>query len=204
MSSSPQGWGDVIFSASQRGKDFVTISMLSNRLHARTDISYAVWTRSDISYRWSTSWYELCFDEDMHGYSCESSPKTVCIKCVLMTSIEYRCPYCRATFASFPQVSVIECRVFDAANNFIWKYPFFPLSICCMLWNIKTLRYLFDWSWRVWVVVLLIVTIITDRRHLTRLEQWVVIQRRRKYNEENSKFVCSKNGFRIVLTWLVS
>ena len=82
------GWGgESCFSACQRGKDFVTISMLSDRLHARTDISlcslnenlHLLCSSRSLSRAaqdcWSTSWCELCFDEDVPGYSCESCPK---------------------------------------------------------------------------------------------------------------------------------
>lgn len=120
-SSFPQVNEAVLFD-----EDLVSISALSDRLHAmRTDISHKALVhcrglRKIADQQADGIHCELCFDEDVTGYCCESCPKAVCIKCFPMAfqdrvsenaadiSIEYRCPYCRATFASFPQLSVIE------------------------------------------------------------------------------------------------
>jgi len=127
-SSFPQVHEAVLFD-----EDFVTISVLSDRLHAmRTDIedrySHAALVhcrglRKIAAHQADGIHCELCFDEDVTGYSCESCPKAVCIKCFPMAfqdrvsenaadvSIEYQCPYCRSNFASFPQMSVLDEQV---------------------------------------------------------------------------------------------
>jgi hypothetical protein len=62
----------------------------------------------------------LCYGVDLTGYVCETCNQTVCISCFPMAfqsrvsendaegSIEYKCTYCNWSFASFPQVSVLE------------------------------------------------------------------------------------------------
>lgn len=123
-SSFPQVNEAVLFD-----EDFVTISVLSDRLTAmRSDMSQAALVhcrglRKIASHQADGIHCELCFDEGVTGYTCESCPKAVCIKCFPMAfqdrvfenaadvSIEYQCPYCRGNFASFPQVSIIEEQV---------------------------------------------------------------------------------------------
>ena len=58
----------------------------------------------------------LCNDEEVPGYCCQSCTNPVCLRCFPMafqervqlvdSFIDYRCPYCNRTFASFPEVSI--------------------------------------------------------------------------------------------------
>ena len=58
----------------------------------------------------------LCNDEEVPGYCCQSCSNPVCLRCFPMafqervqlvdSCIDYRCPYCNRTFASFPEVSI--------------------------------------------------------------------------------------------------
>ena len=63
---------------------------------------------------------EICFEENITGYNCINCLKCVCIRCFPMvfhdrviehaaeSTIEYKCPYCNITFATFPQISMLE------------------------------------------------------------------------------------------------
>ena len=107
-------------------EEFVTASVLSDKLqelrmemaqaalvHCRGLRKIAAQQAEDIN-------CELCYEEHVAGFICDSCPKAVCTKCFPMAfqdrvsenaaevSIEYQCPYCRSTFASFPQVSDVE------------------------------------------------------------------------------------------------
>lgn len=127
-SSFPQVNEAVLFD-----EDFVTISVLSDRLqamrvdleqkHSHAALLHCRGLRKIANHQSQGVNCELCFDETVNGYSCESCTKAVCIKCFPMAfqdrvseniadvSIEYMCPYCRMTFASFPQVSLLEDQV---------------------------------------------------------------------------------------------
>ena len=64
----------------------------------------------------SVSYCGICFDKEVSGYICQQCPYAVCIRCFSMafqtrvysvdSSIDYTCPYCIQTFASFPEVSI--------------------------------------------------------------------------------------------------
>jgi hypothetical protein len=123
-SSFPQVIEAVLFN-----EDFVTITVLSDRLQVmRTDMSQAALLhcrglRKIAAHQIEDIHCELCYEEHLTGFICESCPKAVCIKCFPMAfqdrvsenaadvSIAYQCPYCRSNFASFPQVSILEDQV---------------------------------------------------------------------------------------------
>ena len=64
----------------------------------------------------SVSYCGICFDKEVSDYICQQCPYAVCIRCFSMafqtrvysvdSSIDYTCPYCIQTFASFPEVSI--------------------------------------------------------------------------------------------------
>lgn len=64
----------------------------------------------------TVSYCGICFDKEVSGYICQQCPYAVCIRCFPMafqtrvysvdSSIDYTCPYCIQTFASFPEVSI--------------------------------------------------------------------------------------------------